>query len=65
MKLGCYAVLICVQFVQKYLERTKPFVVGLVVIVFTGLTILRGFGWADKRRDLYPRGLITGIKKPF
>ena len=44
---------------------TKPFVVGLVVTVFTGLTILRGFAWADKRRDLYPRGLITGIKKPF
>ena len=26
---------------------------------------VRGFRWAYKRRALYPRGLITGIKKPF
>ena len=32
-------------------------------LITPGLIKLRGFRWAYKRRGLYPRGNITGIKK--
>ena len=35
-----------------------------IPVISPGLyNFVRGFGWAYKRRGLYPGGLITGIKK--
>ncbi len=35
-----------------------------IPVISPGLyNFVRGFGWAYKRRGLYPGGLISGIKK--
>ena len=64
-----------VKVYTKYIKKLLLLLLLLLLIILRyrqlplvspGLIQLRkGFRWAYKRRGLYPRGLITGIKTPF